>query len=234
MHKFKVLRLRSMMIIFAVVLCVCILFSSICFLESAKPTATMSYPARRVVIDAGHGGFDGGCIGYSGSLEKDINLAISKKLGDMLSLFGFEVEMTRDDDSDTATKGRSDVKKSDIHNRVNIIDKHSDTIAISIHQNEYKDRSVKGAQVFYGVKNPQSETLAKSIQDSLRDILDNENQRQIKKGDSSIYILKNTTAPIALVECGFLSNPNEEALLKTDAYQSKVAFAITCGLIQQW
>ena len=232
MRKFKKLRLRSMLIIFVTVLCVCAIFSSVCFLESAKPTTATICSSRRVVIDAGHGGFDGGCIGYSGTLEKDINLSISKKLSDMLSLFGFEVEMTRQDDDDTASDGANQVKKSDIHNRAKIIDQKADTIGISIHQNKYENRSIKGAQVFYGVKNPLSEILAQSIQDSLREILDNDNQRQIKKGDRSIYLLKNTKSPIVLVECGFLSNPNEEALLKTDAYQSKVAFAITCGLLR--
>ncbi len=220
-----------MLIIFIVFLCVCALFSSICFLESAKPATASLGTARRVVIDAGHGGFDGGCIGYSGSLEKDINLEISKKLADMMTLFGFEVEMTRQDDTDTASLGAKRAKKSDIQNRVKLIDKQPDTIGISIHQNKYENRTVKGAQVFYGVKNPQSEPLAKSIQNSLREILDNGNDRQVKKGDSSIYLLKNTQSPVVLVECGFLSNPSEEALLKTDAYQSKVAFAIMCGVI---
>lgn len=179
-----------------------------------------------VVIDAGHGGNDPGKIGTAGNQEKDINLEIALKLKDSLEAEGIIVILTRETDTNLATPGATNKKTSDMANRVELINESDADCLISIHQNSYSDPSVKGAQVFYYGGSEESKKLAEALQQSLISNVDPENHRQIKEGND-YYILRKTTCPGVIVECGFLSCPSEESKLADGSYQQELVDAIT-------
>lgn len=188
---------------------------------------------RQVVIDPGHGGVDPGAIGVNNIKEKDINLAISLYLKDMLVANGYEVIMTRDTDvaiHDDIFKSIKKIKTSDLKNRLRIIESNPDAIAVSIHQNKFPATSPSGAQMFYGRKNEKSKILAQSIQEAFVQNIQPNNKRQVKRSTSDVYIVHNVENPIVLVECGFISNYNDANLLTNEEYQQKVAFTIFCGI----
>lgn len=185
-----------------------------------------------VLIDPGHGGEDGGAIAADGTVEKNINLAISLPLADMLRVCGYRVELTRDGDYSIYDAGLPTIrekKASDLKNRLVLFDKSRMTI--SIHQNHFSQSQYSGAQIFYGVNNAESEPLAKSVRKSILEMLQPENTRELKKGTDDVYLLSHTKVPAIFVECGFLSNPGELAKLKDGEYQQKMAYAIACGVI---
>ncbi len=188
---------------------------------------------RTVVIDPGHGGADGGAVGYSGSIEKDLNLDISLKLRDLLQACGYRVIMTRKDDRsihDEDANTIRDQKRSDLYNRLEIYNENPTALVISIHLNHYGDPSCKGAQVYYSTNQDASKELAQSIQFSIITMLQQENKRDIKPAESNLFLLFHSEVPAVLCECGFVSNPEEEALLLDEEYRSKMAFAILTGL----
>ncbi len=185
------------------------------------------------MANSAHGGFDGGAVANDGTVEKDINLNISLKLCEMLKLFGYEVIMTRttDDATDnTESKVISDRKKSDLKERLKIINETKDGVFVSVHLNKFTTSTATGAQVFYSPNNPMSVELGQSIQKLIVSLLQKDNERIVKKGNKSTYLLYNAKIPSVIVECGFLSNNKELSLLKNDDYQSKMAFAIFCGI----
>ncbi|MCI8653356.1 MAG: cell wall hydrolase [Angelakisella sp.] len=188
-----------------------------------------------VILDPGHGGMDGGAEGNN-ITEKNVNLAIAHKVREYCTLFGFQVEMTRETDISIHDEGKKTIraqKNSDLKNRLKIMTANPSAVAVSIHLNKFPQSRIKGAQVFYAPKSPGSEELAQTIQDNFRGLLQPENTRQIKKADSSLFLLyNNTVTPAVLVECGFLSNPEEAALLASEDYQDRVAFAICCSLLE--
>lgn len=192
---------------------------------------TFSDEKRCVVIDAGHGGNDPGKVGVTGCYEKDINLKITKKLKTFLEMEGIDVILTRDDDLGLYSETDSSKKSADMRNRVQLIEESNAALAVSVHQNSYSGESIKGAQTFYYTGSTESQELARLIQDRLVYTLDKENHRKEKANDS-YYLLKNTSCPIVIVECGFLSNNEECRLLETDYYQEKVAWAIYMGVMQ--
>ncbi len=188
-----------------------------------------------VVLDAGHGGEDGGAVGFDGILEKEINLDITKKLEMILNLFGINTEMTRRDDVslvDSEGGTVSSRKVADIKSRVKLVREKPCAILISIHQNSFPQENCKGSQVFYSGNNTNSKLLATYVQGSLRFGIDSKNRRKEKINDKSIYLLENVTCPAILVECGFLTNPQEAQLLKKDTYKTKLAVCITAGLLR--
>lgn len=190
---------------------------------------------KTVVLDAGHGGEDGGAVGIDGILEKEINLDITKKLEMLLNLFGINTKMTRSEDVslfDSAGGTVSSRKVADIKSRVNMVNKTPDAILISIHQNSFPQENCKGSQVFYSGGNINSKILASHIQESLRFGIDSKNRRKEKINDKSIYLLENVSCPAVLVECGFLTNPQEAQLLRKDTYKTKLAVCITAGLVR--
>lgn len=190
--------------------------------------AKLNKTAPTVILDAGHGGFDGGTSSQNGVLEKDINLKIALKLEGILSSLGYNVIMTRK--SDSALSGD---KKSDMYKRLDIINSHKDSLFISIHQNHFSEEKYFGAQVFYGSKNEeQSKNLADIIQQNLKNDINPENNRQIKKAYSSLFLFKKAEQPCVLIECGFLSNKNETELLINDKYQTKIAFCIAKSIFE--
>ena len=187
-----------------------------------------------ILLDAGHGGEDGGAIGVGGIIEKDINLSITLKTALFFKFFGYEVEFTRETDKmtcDNGLKTQRERKVSDIKNRLKQIDKSSCLCAISIHQNIFGGEA-KGAQVFYGGNNPESKLIAESVQNGIFSLLQPENKRIIKQTTKDIYILYHTEKPAILVECGFISNSSEAALLGDDNYQNKMAFAIAISAVK--
>lgn len=174
-----------------------------------------------VVIDAGHGGIDGGATSCTGVLESGFNLQIACKLEDLLHLLGYETVMIRRTDTSVYTEGNTIAaqKVSDLKERVRIANETENAILVSIHQNTFSDQRYRGAQVFYAPSEGSRE-LAQILQSKLPG-----NSRECKIA-GAIYLLQNIHCPGVLVECGFLSNPAEEALLRTDAYQQKL-----CGIM---
>ena len=184
-----------------------------------------------VVIDAGHGGNDPGKIGVAGTKEKEVNLAIALKLKKSLEKQNIRVVMTRTDDRNLADANASNEKTSDMKNRVAKMDSEQPDMVVSIHQNSYTDSSAKGAQVFYYSESEEGKKLAEILQKNLIEIADQENNR-VAKANTSYYILKNTSAPTVIVECGFLSNPEEESRLISAAYQEKLVEALQKGICE--
>lgn len=190
-----------------------------------------------IVLDAGHGGEDGGAVSKSGLQEKDVNLAITHYLKEMLTATGFDVVMTRDADISINDDNLATIKErkvSDLHNRLKIINSYEDCIFLSIHQNQFSDSKYSGAQMFYSTNNPASKELAESLKQSVVTMLQPENNREIKPAGKSIYLLWNSKRPSVIVECGFLSNEQESLLLADDTYQRKMAFSIYCGFLNYW
>lgn len=184
---------------------------------------------QTIVIDSGHGGIDGGKISVLGDYEKDINLSIAKKLERLLKKAGFTVIMTREDDQGLYSETSANKKSEDMKARCAIIDASGVTLAVSIHQNSYHQESVKGAQVFYYESSEEGKRLAETIQTSLVDSLDKNNARKAKS-NTTYYLLRKTSTPIVIVECGFLSNYDEAKKLVSEKYQEKVAKAIFHGI----
>lgn len=184
-----------------------------------------------VIIDAGHGGVDPGKVSTGGALEKDINLEIAKKLQLFLEQEDVEVVMTRDADAGLYDEGASQKKVQDMKRRVELIESTKPAVTVSIHQNSYHEEYVHGAQTFYYANSEQSQLLAEKIQQMLLNTIDKNNTR-IAKANDSYYLLKKTSSPIVIVECGFLSNREEAQKLESDYYQEKVAWAIHMGILQ--
>ncbi len=184
-----------------------------------------------IVLDAGHGGDDPGKIGINGSREKEINLAITKKVKAYLEANDIKVVLTREGDEGLYDAGAENKKVQDMKRRIEIMEEAQPLAVVSIHQNSYPEEYVKGAQVFYHKDSKEGEQLAALLQEQLREKLNPENKRQIKANES-YYLLKKTQIPTVIVECGFLSNSKEAALLVDEEYQMKVAWAIHMGILQ--
>jgi len=184
-----------------------------------------------VVIDAGHGGRDGGAISDSGILEKDLNLELSLTLRDFLAFFGVDCILTRSEDSlvcdesDPSLKGK--LKMTDLRNRLAIAEENQDSFFISIHMNKFPIEKYKGLQVYFSKNNEKSELLAKTLQESIRASLQPDNNRKSKAAGSNIYLLDRISTPAVLIECGFLSNAEDTTLLSTEEYRAKIALLIS-------
>lgn len=221
-------------ILFLIILSAMLYFT---FMANSSADGVMTKPVLKqtVIIDAGHGGDDGGAIGIDGTVEKDINLDIALKLEKLLKFYGFDVIMTRTEDIMTCDDGLDSLRKrkvSDIHNRFDILEKNPDAVFISIHQNKFEDNSQHGTQVFYSGNNDESKLLAESIQNSIVSVLQPDNSRVVKKSGSGIYLLYHAKLPAVLVECGFISNPAEVKKLNDENYRMKIAILIADGLIK--
>ena len=186
-----------------------------------------------IIIDAGHGGEDGGAVASDGTLEKDLNLEISLKLNDVLSILGYKTKLIRDYDTDLHTSGNTirERKVSDIHNRFEIMNNGGNCLYISIHQNKFNEEYVNGAQIFYSPNDSESKELAHLIQKSISCQLQKGNNRIIKKSGTDIFLLYNATKPTVMVECGFISNAFDLNNLKNSNYQNEMAFSIAMGII---
>lgn len=187
-----------------------------------------------VIVDAGHGGIDGGAVAEDGTVEKDLNLPIAKYVDAYLSALGVKTKLTRSEDisihSENANTVR-EIKVSDIHNRMKIIEDTDNCIFLSIHQNSYDNSKYSGAQVFYSPNTTASAEIADSIQNSIVSSLQPDNKRLIKKSTKDIYLLYYAQKPAVLVECGFMTNKSELEMLKNEEYQRKMAFSIAVGIL---
>ncbi len=182
-----------------------------------------------IVIDSGHGGDDPGKIGINQAKEKDVNLKIAKKVKKRLKKEGWKVVMTREEDVMLGDAEKGNRKIHDMKARVELINKTMPAMAVSIHQNSYQEAEIHGAQVFYYSHSQDGKRMAETMQRALL-MADEENTRQAK-GNDTYYLLKRTEVQTIIVECGFLSNPQEAEKLTEDGYQKKLAQAITSGII---
>lgn len=177
---------------------------------------------------SGHGGFDPGKVGVNQSLEKDINLAISKKLSEILASNGYTVYMTRTEDVALCQGDERSKKLADMKSRVAMIEEKAPSLVVSIHQNSFS-AGTRGAQVFYHTKSVEGKRLAGILQQTIREAVGDDNRR-VEKANDSYYMLRKVSCPLVIVECGFLSNPEEEALLQDEKYQKKMAQGIAEGI----
>lgn len=201
--------------------------------KEAVPTVSLPVSGKTIVIDAGHGKPDEGAESSNGTTEAETNLKIALKLQNLLEQSGSSVVLTRSDENaiyDIDAKTLRQKKISDIHNRVKIGNESSADIFVSIHLNKIPQQQYDGWQTFYKAGSENGQKLAVSIQNNLNKAIQKENNRVAKTIDN-IYIIKHVEIPIAIVECGFLSNPEEEKLLLKDEYQNKLAWGIYNGII---
>jgi len=203
--------------------------------DNAAVAVSLSQKQQKtVIIDPGHGGFDGGAVASDGTVEKEINLNISLTVAKLLKQNGVCVIMTREKDVSTEDTESSEIaskKRSDLKNRLELMKDYPDSVFVSIHLNKFTTSSAFGSQVFYS-DNEDAKMLGDTIQRSIVNLVQHDNMRVNKKATSSTYLLYNATVPAVLVECGFLSNAGELALLKQEDYQQKIAFSIYCGIME--
>ncbi|MBE6595353.1 MAG: cell wall hydrolase [Ruminococcaceae bacterium] len=194
--------------------------------------AASSSTLPTVILDAGHGGEDGGAGGGDGTLEKDLNLSITRMLATYFRLAGYTVVETRTEDRllyDEGTK-KGHKKQSDLQNRLAIAAQYPNGILISIHMNSYPGVACRGLQVWYARHHAEAALLAAAVQDGVRTLLQPDNHRKIKAATSGIYLLNKSPVPAILIECGFLSTPEECAMLAEEEYRRRLAFAIFAAL----
>lgn len=187
-------------------------------------------------MESPHGGLDGGCSTADGVPEKGINLNIMLCLRDLLEMSGYRVEVTRDKDCsihDKGIEGIANQKSSDMDNRLALLNRYENAVCVSIHQNQFTDAKYSGAQMFYAPTNADSESLAQMMQGQFRTLLQPDNQREVKECGKELFLCYYCENPMVMAECGFLSNPEEGALLCTEEYQHKVAFTIYSAL-ERW
>lgn len=186
---------------------------------------------KTIIIDPGHGGIDVGTVGIDGSLEKNINLSISLDLYDYLMVSGINTVLTRDGDYEVYKAGEKRTK-SDLYNRMDYINSVPDSILISIHQNHFENEAEWGTQVWFSPNDEISPTLADKILQSVKKNIQPENKRENKVSDNSYYILYKAQKPSVMVECGFVSNKNENNKLQDKEYQKDMAYSILAGICE--
>lgn len=196
--------------------------------------AEQSYLSSRhtVVIDAGHGGRDAGTIGVDGTEEKAINLAVAQKLYDYLSVSGIRCQLVRDGDEEYYPEN-SDRTRSDLYNRLDYVNSIDKAVLISIHQNHFEDGKEWGTQIWYSANTEESKVLADNILSVTKRFLQPANQRENKVSDDSYYLLYRATVPSVMVECGFMSNPEENRRLQDEQYQKDYAYCILSGICEE-
>ncbi len=201
---------------------------------AATPAAITLQQRPVVIIDAGHGGFDGGAVADDGTLEKDLNLQIALKVEAQAKLLGLCTVMVRTQDVSTDTGiavQTASRKVADMKNRLQLMHTYPNCIYVSIHQNKYTTAQPNGTQVFYAPKMELAKSLAECIQSAVSGSLQPENHRAIKPGTKDTYLLYYAPAPAVIVECGFMSHPQELENLKNEVYQQQMALSIVAGIL---
>lgn len=226
---------KALMQIIAMVMVLILLFlCSTLLYTDAMIINRLPMKNKVIMIDPGHGGIDPGAVGRTGVLEDEINLQIGLKLRKLIEQFGGIGLMIREDDSGLYSEGSARIrekKNEDLRERHKMINESDADIFISIHLNFFPQSQYYGAQCFYNKGDEEGKKLAELIQAELIDVIKNNNIRKAKSIDT-VYLLKNNKMPSVLVECGFLSNPEEERLLKDENYQEKLAWAIFMGIMK--
>lgn len=225
---------RSLVPVYSIVLAVFLLLA----VGGSKAITVMSINApvthrNTVIIDAGHGGIDGGATSVTGVLESKFNLDIALKLRDIMNLLGVNTIMIRETDCSVYTQGDTIAQKkiSDLKERVRIVNSTQNAFLVSIHQNHFSSPQYSGAQVFFAPTEGSREVATK-MQNAFIRYINLDSNRQIKKADG-IYIMQHITCPGILIECGFLSNHQEEYLLRDSTYQQKICSIIACT-VSSW
>lgn len=224
MKKFSIKKIKRQNVIIAFLTVTLAALSVNYYKLKSSKDVFLPIESKVIVIDPGHGGWDPGKTGVNGANEKDINLAIAKKLAQYLEDSGADVIMTRDDD-----EALSENKREDLKLRTESIDESD--LLISIHQNSFPQQKIWGAQVFYYESSDEGKKLAELVQLSIKEYIGDGNKR-VPKSSDSYYILKNTDVTSIIVECGFLSNNDEEQKLNSEQYQDKIAWAIYMGILK--
>ena len=220
--------------ILSLVIFVALITCGISLLDKTCDVATTKQNPTCVILDAGHGGEDPGAVSdYNDICEKDINLTIANKVKSLLTNDNIHVVMTRTEDKLVYTPDTTNIvskRRQDLIRRKRMMDENTNGINVSIHLNKFNQEKYSGAQTFFAATPPQSQELAKSIQTKLREIVDKNNTREALLKKEPIIILKNAKTPTVIVECGFLSNKDEESKLASPQYQDKLALAISEGI----
>ncbi len=206
--------------------------------RTAEPKADdiAANPRPVIVLDPGHGGEDGGASGKAGTLEKDLNLSITKAVATLLQSAGYDVRLTREEDTllydryGDLTDYTGHKKTYDLRNRLRFAKETGAALLVSIHMNTFPDGRYSGLQVYYSPAREESRTVASLIQTYVRRYLQPENEREIKKANSSIYLLSRSESPAVLIECGFLSNEKELSLLTNPTYQKELALTLAAAI----
>ena len=221
--------LRLMVPMYVIVAIICIILAkggskAVTAMVENSPVDGMT----QIVIDAGHGGIDGGAVSYSGRPESEINLQIANRTNDLMRLLGYRTIMLRSEDTSLHTEGNTIARQkiSDLKNRVAIVNNTDHALLISIHQNAFPDQRYSGAQVFYSKNNTAQELAAHMQASFIRTVNPKSNRKP--KAAKGIYLMEHSECPAILIECGFLSNPEEEAKLCDAIYQKKISAIIAC------
>ena len=222
-------KIPLLVLILAVIICGASYFKFNKISTKVVETMGSATASKVIVIDPGHGGFDPGKPGIHGEDEKHLNLRIALKLRDYLEQSGAIVVMTRTTDDDVDGMAGVKHKSKDMVERKKMA--VGGDVAVSIHQNSFSQPSVRGAQTFYSKKSEQGKSLATLIQKSIKENTDTTNRREAKS-NNNYYVLKAIEITSVIVECGFLTNPEEEANLNNDIYQDKIAWSIYLGLVK--
>lgn len=227
--KFLVIKKQTIKNILIVLLTFVLAFSILTISKNVFATTTEKINYT-IVLDAGHGGIDGGSEGVvSGVKESELNLKVTKKLEKLLNTFGFNVVLTRTNADGLYSQLATNKKQDDMKKRKEIIQKSKPNMVVSIHMNSFPNKHERGAQVFYQVGEETSKQLAQTIQNEM---IKNLVEAREFCNHSDLYILQCTKNPSVVVEGGFLSNPEEEKLLITDEYQEKLAYSVFCGILK--
>lgn len=226
-------------VLFAILLTSSILllasFFSSLFAESREvevPAFSEEGGLPTVILDAGHGGLDSGAVSVYGDEEKHLNLEVAKKLGAFLENGGVRVIYTRTEDEMLESETKAGSKKTrDLLARVELAKKYPEALFVSLHMNTLPIEKYKGLQVFYTDRNDANRALAQVMQNSVSSSLQTENSRKAKNAEGKIYILDRIDQPAILIECGFLTNKEEAALLKNDEYQAKLSYVLSRSIL---
>lgn len=201
--------------------------------RSVSTAAFPRHSQETLILDAGHGGEDGGAVSASGQPESGINLSIVLKLDQLAGLYGVHTTLTRTTDTSIADENARTLrekKRSDLYNRTALVNETPGAVLLSVHQNNHSQRSARGAQVFYH-DDPSSRCWAEYTQTLLTRTLDQPSNRQAAKIPQRVYLMNHIRCRAILVECGFLSNPEEDQLLQSDRYQSILAAILLSGYL---
>lgn len=220
-------KISAVILVFVLCFAFALGFNSI-FKEVIKTSTLSGNNSTNLVIDAGHGGMDAGTIGIDGAAEKGINLTIAKKLYDFASVSGINCFLVRDGDYLVYNAG-DDKKRSDLYNRMDFINSIPNANLISIHQNHFENEREWGTQIWYSPNDNVSKSLADSILNIAKDNLQKDNKRENKVSDNSYYLLYKAKVPSVMVECGFMSNAEENSKLQDNTYQNCMAYSIMLG-----
>jgi N-acetylmuramoyl-L-alanine amidase len=227
-------RWNTLFIAAALVLCAIVVYIAVRTMSPVLQTAGESINTTPVLVfDAGHGGLDGGCSTPDGDVEKEINLNIVHVLDDLARLYGYETVLTRETDKSIYDKGVTGIRNqkiSDMDNRLEIFNTYDNAVCVSVHQNIFTDPKYNGAQMFYSDSNDNNEVLAQIMQDKFSSTIQPYNEREIKLCGDELFLCYNCKNPTLMIECGFLSNPDEAAKLTDENYQREVAYVIFSGL----